>query len=56
MGVWAHEEESENAYVNGHLVQVTAQVHGRVNQILVDDTDQVKAGDVLLTLDVTMLN
>ena len=50
-GVWAHEEESENAYVNGHLVQVTAQVHGRVNQILVDDTDQVKAGDVLLTLD-----
>lgn len=50
-GSWQHLEESENAYVNGHTVQVSAQLHGRVSQILVDDTDTVQAGQVLLTLD-----
>lgn len=50
-GAWQHREESENAYVNGRTVQISAQLHGRVSQILVDDTDVVKVGQVLLVLD-----
>lgn len=50
-GTWAHQETSENAYVNGRVVQITAQVHGKVTRILVDDTDFVQAGQILLQLD-----
>ena len=43
-GTWQYQESSENAYVNGHLVQISAQIPGRVSQILVDDNDTVQAG------------
>lgn len=49
--LWQHEEETEDAYVAGHLVQVTPQVTGTVRKILVDDTYMVKKGDVLVALD-----
>lgn len=48
---WQHIEETEDAYVNGHLVQITAQQHGTVLQILADDTQHVQAGQLLLVLD-----
>lgn len=48
---WQHEEETEDAYVAGHLVQITPQVAGTVRKVMVDDTDVVKKGDVLLALD-----
>lgn len=44
-------EETDNAYVQGNVVQVSAQVSGTVSRILVDDTSVVKAGQTLLTLD-----
>jgi membrane fusion protein (multidrug efflux system) len=44
-------EETDNAYVQGNVVQVTPQVGGTVTQIFVDDTNVVKAGQKLLTLD-----
>lgn len=50
-GKWAHLEESENAYVNGHIVQINAQIPGKVIRIAVEDTDTVQAGDLLLELD-----
>ena len=50
-GTWQYQESSENAYVNGHLVQISAQIPGRVSQILVDDNDTVQAGQVLAVLD-----
>ncbi len=44
-------ESTENAYVGGDLVQVGAQVAGQVAEILVDETDRVQAGQVLVRLD-----
>ena len=46
---WQHEETTEDAYVAGYLVQITPQVGGTVRQVMFDDTDVVKKGDVLVT-------
>ena len=44
-------EETENAYVQGNVVQVTPQIAGTVSKIFVDDTNVVKAGQPLVSLD-----
>ncbi|MFL6660616.1 MAG: biotin/lipoyl-binding protein, partial [Rhizobacter sp.] len=44
-------ESTDNAYVQGNLVQITPQVSGTVIAIGADDTDFVKAGQDLVTLD-----
>ena len=49
LGRW--HENTDNAYVAGHVVQVTPQVAGTVVAIGADDTDRVKAGQVLVKLD-----
>lgn len=49
--VWQNEEETEDAYVAGHLVQITPQIAGTVRKVAADDTDIVKKGDVLVALD-----
>lgn len=49
--VWQYRESTEDAYVNAHTVQITPRVGGTVQQVLVDDTQMVQAGDVLVTLD-----
>ena len=46
-----HFESTDNAYVQGDIVQVTPQLGGTVTAIRVDDTDHVKAGQLLVTLD-----
>lgn len=46
-----HQQNTDNAYVAGHVVQITPQVGGTVVAIQADDTDFVKAGQVLLKLD-----
>lgn len=48
---WQHEEETEDAYVAGRVVQITPQVGATVRKVLHDDTDIVKKGDVLVVLD-----
>ena len=48
---WQYEEETEDAYVAGHLVMITPQVNGTVRKVMYDDTDVVKKGDVLVALD-----
>ena len=48
-----HYESTDNAYVQGNLVQITPQVGGTVLAIYADDTDQVKAGAPLVRLDAT---
>lgn len=48
---WQQEEETEDAYVAGRVVQVTPQKGGTVRKVLHDDTDAVKKGDVLAVLD-----
>jgi membrane fusion protein (multidrug efflux system) len=46
-----HYESTDNAYVQGNVVQLTPQVSGTVIAINADDTDHVKAGQVLVKLD-----
>ncbi|HXD42713.1 MAG TPA: HlyD family efflux transporter periplasmic adaptor subunit [Ramlibacter sp.] len=53
-GYWAlsaqYRESTEDAYVDGNVVQVTPQGSGTVTAINADNTDDVPAGKVLLTL------
>lgn len=51
--VWSQREVTEDAYVAGNQVTVSAQVPGTVVALLVDDTQRVEAGDVLVRLDPT---
>ena len=46
-------ESTDNAYVAGHVDQVTPQQAGTVVAIGADDTDRVQAGQVLVKLDAT---
>jgi membrane fusion protein (multidrug efflux system) len=46
-----HYESTDDAYVEGDLVQITPQIGGTVVAIGADDTDFVKAGQVLVKLD-----
>ena len=46
-----HFESTDNAYVQGNVVQLTPQVGGTVVAINADDTDHVKAGQLLVKLD-----
>lgn len=51
--VLRHFQETDDAYVAGNQVQIMAQVPGSVNKVWFEDTDYVKKGDVLVTLDKT---
>jgi membrane fusion protein (multidrug efflux system) len=42
---------TDDAYVYGYMGVISAQVPGRVAQVLVDDNQQVRAGQVLTTLE-----
>ena len=46
-----HFESTDNAYVQGNVVQITPQLSGTVIAINADDTDHVKAGQWLVRLD-----
>jgi membrane fusion protein (multidrug efflux system) len=49
--VLAKREKTDDAYVNGNKVTISAQVAGTVVAVLADDTQLVKAGQVLVKLD-----
>ncbi|MEP7096481.1 MAG: biotin/lipoyl-binding protein, partial [Dokdonella sp.] len=51
--VLSQREVTDDAYVNGNQVVVSAQVPGTVIAILADDTQRVEAGQVLVKLDPT---
>ena len=48
--VLSREEVTDNAYVGGNLVTLSAQVTGNVDAIRADETQMVKAGAPLITL------
>ena len=55
-GIWhwlqgRHHQNTDNAYVAGNVVQITPQMGGTVVSIGADETDYVKAGQVLVKLD-----
>ena len=47
----SHFEETDNAYVQGNIVQIAPQTAGTVQSIMADDTDYVKEGQVMVRLD-----
>jgi membrane fusion protein, multidrug efflux system len=49
--VSSHYETTDNAYVQGNVVQITPQIGGTVMAIHADETDFVKAGQPLVKLD-----
>jgi membrane fusion protein (multidrug efflux system) len=49
--VASHYESTDNAYVQGNVIQITPQIGGTVMSIMADDTDLVKAGQPLVQLD-----
>ena len=51
--VFSTREKTDNAYVGGNQVAISAQVPGTVVAILTDDTQHVDAGQVLVKLDST---
>ncbi len=51
IGQWY--EDTDDAYVGANVVQITPQVAGTVVAVGADDTEHVKAGDVLVRLDPT---
>jgi len=51
--VFSRREKTDNAYVGGNQVTISAQVPGTVIAIMADDTQRVEAGQVLVKLDPT---
>jgi len=54
IGIWWHStftEDTDDAQVNGHLIQVSARVAGQVAKVYVEENQVVKAGDVIAELD-----
>ncbi len=49
--VASHYENTDNAYVQADIVQITPQIGGTVKEVLVNDTDAVKAGQPLVKID-----
>ena len=44
-------ESTDDAQVDGHITPIASKVYGRVGQVLVDDNEPVKAGQVLVKID-----
>jgi membrane fusion protein (multidrug efflux system) len=53
-GIWwrsTYSESTDDAQVNGHLLQVSARVAGQVAKVYVDENQVVKEGDLIAELD-----
>jgi membrane fusion protein (multidrug efflux system) len=53
-GLWwrsTYSENTDDAQVNGHLIQVSSRVAGQVAKVYVDENQVVKAGNVIAELD-----
>jgi membrane fusion protein (multidrug efflux system) len=44
-------ESTDSAFIDGHRIALAAQVSGRVGDVLVDDNQLVRAGEVVLRID-----
>jgi len=54
VGIWWHStysEDTDDAQVNGHLIQVSSRIAGQVAKVYVEENQVVKAGDVIAELD-----
>ena len=44
-------ETTDDAQVDGHITPIASKVYGRVEQVLIDDNEEVKAGQVMVKVD-----
>jgi membrane fusion protein, multidrug efflux system len=44
-------ESTDDAFIEGHIIQISPKVSGYVARVYVDDNQQVKAGDLLVEID-----
>lgn len=44
-------ESTDDAQVDGHITPVASKIYGRVSKVLIDDNQQVKAGQVIVEID-----
>ena len=54
LGFWWHStftEDTDDAQINGHLIQVSSRIAGQVQKVYVDENQQVKKGDPIVDLD-----
>ncbi len=54
LAIWWHStfsEDTDDAQINGHLIQVSARVGGQVLKVDVEENQTVKAGDPIVELD-----
>jgi membrane fusion protein (multidrug efflux system) len=54
LGFWWHStyyEDTDDAQVNGHLIQISSRIAGQVIKVNVDENQQVKKGDLIAELD-----
>jgi membrane fusion protein (multidrug efflux system) len=48
---YRNRESTDDAQVDGHITQVSSKVYGKVGEVLVNDNQQVRAGEILVKLD-----
>jgi membrane fusion protein (multidrug efflux system) len=54
IGIWwrsTYSESTDDAQVNGHLIQVSSRIAGQVAKVYVNENQQVNAGDLIAELD-----
>lgn len=54
LAFWWHStfyEDTDDAQISGHLIQVSSRIQGQVRQVFVEENQQVKKGDVIAELD-----
>jgi membrane fusion protein (multidrug efflux system) len=54
VGIWWHStytQDTDDAQINGHLIQVSSRISGQVLKVDVEENQVVKAGDVIAELD-----
>jgi membrane fusion protein, multidrug efflux system len=52
--LWIHSlgrESTDDAQVDGHIIPVSSKIYGKVSEVLVDDNQQVKKGEVMARID-----
>ncbi|AOA58923.1 efflux RND transporter periplasmic adaptor subunit [Acinetobacter larvae] len=49
-------QSTDNAYVNGHVVDISPRITGSIAKIYVDNTDRVQAGHALVDIDQSDVN
>ena len=54
LGIWwrsTFSEDTDDAQINGHLIQISSRIAGQVLKVDVDENQMVKAGDEIAQLD-----